>query len=445
MGKWLTGLAVLLALSAATAAGAVEPTRELERALRDHGGYSVGFRQKFQTGTYAFTPRPSVNVTLTVSGIASRLEGLSQKQETLALIHHVGLDGVLRSWLFDRNGIVAKGGESYARLDFSGLRKALNVNSRAAVRAPLRLDAPASAPESPATAAADPAGALQRAADAVVPAAVREILAARRGRLLILPARESGIVPYAALPLFGDERLVDRWSVVVLPDLQVLLNSSRNFDSSVARTGRSLIVGDPDLRHDPEWRWPPLPGARREADKASLLFGTPPERVLIGAAATRQKVLSSIDGYGEADIIYFATHAIADSVNPMDGGFVALADGHLYGRDLRGKALQVWGARHPLVILSACQTALGKTFAGGSYGVARAFVSAGAGQVVGSLWNVDDAATAALMGEFAFELTRRRAAPEEALRRAQLAASRQFPDDPAAWASFTVFGAPSKD
>jgi CHAT domain-containing protein len=74
-----------------------------------------------------------------------------------------------------------------------------------------------------------------------------------------------------------------------------------------------------------------------------------------------------------------------------------------------------------LCVLSACETGLGELTEGeGVVGLQRAFHAAGCPDVVGSLWKVPDAATAALMAQFYHELRNKGRPPLEALREAQL-------------------------
>ena len=140
----------------------------------------------------------------------------------------------------------------------------------------------------------------------------------------------------------------------------------------------------------------------------------------------------------DAGLIYLATHALSDAVNPMDGSFLALAGDHLYGRDIKG----LFFLKSPLVVMSACQTGLGKVFEGGTFGLVRAWYHVGAPQIVMSLWNIDDNATKDLMLEF---MRRRKAGTmtEFALRDAMLATREKYAD-PALWASVALFGVPSK-
>jgi hypothetical protein len=74
-----------------------------------------------------------------------------------------------------------------------------------------------------------------------------------------------------------------------------------------------------------------------------------------------------------------------------------------------------------LVVLSACETGLGREAGGeGLLGLQRAFQVAGARTVVASWWQVDDGATQDLMARFYANLWREKLPPLEALRRAQL-------------------------
>ncbi len=72
-----------------------------------------------------------------------------------------------------------------------------------------------------------------------------------------------------------------------------------------------------------------------------------------------------------------------------------------------------------LVVLSGCETALGKLSRGDEFvGLTRAFIYAGTPSVVASLWKVEDNSTAALMGSFYKNL--KTMSKSEALRQAQL-------------------------
>ena len=104
----------------------------------------------------------------------------------------------------------------------------------------------------------------------------------------------------------------------------------------------------------------------------------------------------------------------------------------------------IYGLRAPvdLVVLSACQTALGKDVRGeGLLGLTRGFMYAGASSVVASLWKVDDEATAELMRQFYTNMLRKGMTPADALRAAQNSI-RQRPEwqAPYYWAGFTLQG-----
>lgn len=100
-----------------------------------------------------------------------------------------------------------------------------------------------------------------------------------------------------------------------------------------------------------------------------------------------------------AGLIHLATHGIAYPDAPLDS-FIALdktgtKDGLLAARDV----MKLW-LPADLVVLSACQTALGKVLGEGMIGLGRAFLDAGIRTVIVSQWSVSDNAIPLFMGIF---------------------------------------------
>jgi CHAT domain-containing protein len=258
--------------------------------------------------------------------------------------------------------------------------------------------------------------------------------------ILILPANDIGTVPFAFLPL-GAGMVIDLAPVTIAPSAAALVRHPDSLSPALAgqlTTGpiafspvwtSALVVGDPEAAEDPDWTFPPLPGARAEAQAVATRFAAAP---MIGGDATREAVLAALNQ--PLDLVYFAAHGVSSDDAPLTLSFLALTGGRLTAGQVQGLRLP----NRPLVVLSACQTGLGRSHAGGTIGLSRAFVLAGASAVVSTLWNVNDAATKALMGDFAANLFIQR--PADALRTAMLAARDRHPDDPALWAGVTLFG-----
>jgi len=145
-------------------------------------------------------------------------------------------------------------------------------------------------------------------------------------------------------------------------------------------------------------------------------------------------------------MIHFATHGFLNSLNPELSGLVlALVDeqgtpqnGYLFAPEVYNLKLDA----AELVVLSACQTGLGKEVAGeGVVGLTRGFMYAGAPRVVVSLWSVNDRATADLMKAFYQGMLKQGLRPAAALRAAQLALWKQKEwQAPYYWAAFTLQG-----
>jgi CHAT domain-containing protein len=129
----------------------------------------------------------------------------------------------------------------------------------------------------------------------------------------------------------------------------------------------------------------------------------------------------------------------------LSGLVLSLADEQ--GRPQNGflRLNEIYNLRLPaeLVVLSACQTGLGKEVRGeGLIGLTRGFIYAGARRLTASLWQVEDAATSELMGRFyRGMLGEKRLSPASALRAAQIDMSKQNQwRSPYYWAAFVIQG-----
>jgi CHAT domain-containing protein len=123
--------------------------------------------------------------------------------------------------------------------------------------------------------------------------------------------------------------------------------------------------------------------------------------------------------------------ALVDRQGEPQDGFLQLHD--VYNLDLPSE----------LVVLSACQTGLGKAIWGeGLVGLTRGFMYAGARRVVASLWGVQDLATAELMKRFyGAMLGEKQMRPAEALRAAQVEMWKHKRwRSPYYWGGFMLYG-----
>ena len=182
--------------------------------------------------------------------------------------------------------------------------------------------------------------------------------------------------------------------------------------------------------------------AKRELDSLREVAG---ERSLIVREydATRERFLST--DFTQFEILHLVTHGYYNPKHPENSGFV-LSDINRDQKHLQGfiGLREIYELRAPvlLVVLSACQTALGENVRGeGIMGMTRGFMHAGASSVVASLWEVDDRATAELMKLFYSNMLQHGMKTGEALRAAQNSI-RQRPEwrAPHYWAAFTLQG-----
>jgi CHAT domain-containing protein/tetratricopeptide (TPR) repeat protein len=247
-------------------------------------------------------------------------------------------------------------------------------------------------------------------------------------------------LPFAALRSESGSYLGDRFPLVYAPSENILstLRQEQRRDSLKKR--KALIIGNPEMPAVPEKEGVkiillPLSGAEAEAQQIQTMLGIKRSTLLLGEEADIDHVLELMKTAG---LIHFATHGIAYPNAPLDS-FIALGktrekDGLLSARDVMNIGLPA-----DLVVLSACQTALGKVLGEGMIGLGRAFLAAGVRTVIVSQWSVSDNAISKLMGSFYRKYLggKNKAC---ALQEAMLELRDQYPN-PQYWAPFIVFGA----
>ncbi len=186
-----------------------------------------------------------------------------------------------------------------------------------------------------------------------------------------------------------------------------------------------------------------LPSTRREASAIAEL-ATPGE-VLTALDFDADRALVLSDELRKYRIVHFATHGLIQAENPQLSGLVLslfdrrgqAQEGFLRLRDIYSLRLAA-----DLVVLSGCQTALGREILGeGLVGITRGFMYAGVPRVVASLWRVEDRATAELMAEFYRSMSVDGMRPAAALRAAQISIlERRVWSDPYYWGAFVLQG-----
>ena len=151
-----------------------------------------------------------------------------------------------------------------------------------------------------------------------------------------------------------------------------------------------LAIGEPEVAGDHDL--PPLPDARREAENASSRFAR--FVLLEGPTATLVEVRNRL---GAAEVFHFAGHGYGGDggglvLRGAGGGPVLLTASEIQDLHL---------SRCRLAVLSGCSTGSGERDGPGDpQSLVRAFLHAGARDVVASLWNLDSAGTRVFMGEF---------------------------------------------
>ena len=333
------------------------------------------------------------------------------------------------SWVVNRSGqITATKTPLSAKIDCDSplsvlLRRALNVEAMTLDPLPNTLPITTSCAN-----LFDPSGVkrlLDEVSSALVPPDLRKaLLAGDVDRLAVLTVADIANLPFWVFPI-GEKRLVDYASVSVVPDLKTLLEGQQSSTLSDA-----VIVGNPTGD---------LAGAKTEAIYASEMLKSRFPRLKVFTKDIGRDSLLPILRIPSGELLYFATHGYSQPGGRLSESYLSLSGGDtLRGSDIL--SLDVTGSE---VIMSACQTALGKAYGGGTFGLPRAWYKGGARRVVMSLWDLPDDATRELMAIFVDNLSMRKDT-ESSLVLAIREMSKRYQDKPGLWAGFAIFGLPEQ-
>lgn len=277
---------------------------------------------------------------------------------------------------------------------------------------------------------------------------------ARAQRLLIIPDGPLHALPFAALVRDVEVRappdsrdwqyLIESKPVHVVVSATVYAELRRAPENRGAdkRTKTLIAFGDPKYpsaareregaepdRQDPVvrsmlsrgYQLTPLPASKFEVSAIVELF-RPNSESYLGERATEERAKGVA---GETRYLHFASHGLLDERFPLNSGLaLTIPDAVAEGQD--NGILQAWEIFErvridaDLVVLSACETGLGKEMGGeGLIGLTRAFQYAGARSVLASLWSVADDTTSELMTRF-YRYLKDGRSKDAALRQAQL-------------------------
>jgi len=298
-------------------------------------------------------------------------------------------------------------------------------------------------------------------------------------RVVVVPDGALEYLPFAALVNGSRRPLLSRSEVITLPSASTLA-TLRAERSSRARPRASKFIAaiaDPVFDEDDprvlREGVPPRPAgaetaqenvdanvhrsasesglerlerlrfSRREADVIRNLVPSDQRLTALDFDASRKTMLDP--ALGDYRIVHIATHGLINSRHPELSGLVlSLVNPQGLAQDGFVKSYELYKLKlnADLVVLSACQTALGEQVRGeGLISLTRPFMYAGVSRVVASLWEVPDRASAALMDFFYQGIVKEHLPPAAALRRAQLKL-RDMPrwSSPYFWAGFVLQG-----
>lgn len=174
----------------------------------------------------------------------------------------------------------------------------------------------------------------------------------------------------------------DKLEISILPNASWLLNKNK------PQTNKNIvIVGNPNYGGELSQ----LDGTTKEAQALAKIYNTEP---LLFKNATLENIYKKV-GKG-AKVLHLATHGVFYNDKPLESAIFLSKDSKLF--TLTAKDIFESPIKADLVVLSACETGMGKNVAGDDLiGLPRSFFLGGSRAILSSLWPIDDAGTKEFM------------------------------------------------
>ena len=285
--------------------------RELIENIKAHSEHIYRLNYKFDHIRYLQTPQlpPGVEPAR-LNDVLGFLDELSRAAvpRKAAVLFYAYCQGKLCTWLMppSRSRLQSHVADMSDK-DFQSLRpiliKTLRARGKVNERLPTRRGVE-QVDESPSDTSLE--AVLERTRRYVLPDPILEaLLREKTDTLVVVPISNIGTIPFGAFRV-GDKALVDIMSVVVAPSFLAFKDKPERAQRDLSNP---IIVGDPQGWSDPTWDFPPLPGARAEAEEVAKSLQS---RALTCMEGSKKNIEEKLHAQSRTGLIFLSTHGVAD-------------------------------------------------------------------------------------------------------------------------------------
>lgn len=272
--------------------------------------------------------------------------------------------------------------------------------------------------------------------------------------LYIIPDDELFYIPFAPLKSQQGKHIIEDFELAYIPSASILKLCLEKDNGRISlEKDKILLVGNPLISQNVRDYFPdlnPLLYAEKEINAISKLF--PNSLTLSGKEAKENRIIATLKNF---EIIHFASHSLIDERMPLYSSIILspspdsskrlLIENPEDGLLMLPEIFSLNLSQAKLVVLSSCDTALGKLVKGeGIIGLSRAFMYAGTPSLLSSLWKIEDKSTCLLFQKFYENFRKVDSSKAQALRYSQLSFIKneeyQEYKHPFFWSSFLILG-----